>query len=201
MNRLVYVAIIVFGLSAFSAPSASAITLEVSPSSTTVLLGTSVGVEVVISGLGDLASPSLGTFDIDVSFIPTILSFSSVTFGSFLGDPSVEATASGSILSPGILDVFEVSLLLPADLIALQPSSFSLGTLTFTTLSTGTSGLDVSIQALGDETGDPLTATPHNGLVTVTPESVVTEPATLLLLATGLAHLGAVAWRHRRHVT
>jgi hypothetical protein len=42
---------------------------------------------IFISGLGDGTAPSLSTFDLDISFDPTILAFSTAVFGDpILGD-------------------------------------------------------------------------------------------------------------------
>ena len=133
----------------FSSSSVQAISLDFVPSTQQVDIGSTVDVDIVISGLGDFTDPSLGVFDLDVIFDPTILSFDSVTFGLLLGDPSLgEAITVEDASTPGTVNLFEVSLLegdavtcffcIPPFLNDLQPSSFTLATLTFDTLSVGT---------------------------------------------------------------
>lgn len=52
---------------------AHAISLSIVPSPQSVGVGGSVSVDLTISGLGNFASPSLSTFDLDVTFNPAIL--------------------------------------------------------------------------------------------------------------------------------
>jgi len=164
-----------------------------------VPLGSPATVDLVISGLGNYTSPSLGVFDLDILYDPTILSFSSYTLGPYLGEAW---DLSWGEVMPGDVNLAELSLLLPDELNSLQPSSFTLASLTFDTLSLGTSNLELSIYALGDEWGDPfpLIAT-ESGNVNVTS---VPEPATLtyLLIASGLAGIGYaknIFRRNRKH--
>ena len=49
--------------------AASAISLEAIPSSATISLGDSVDVEILIGGLGDGSAPSLGAYDIDLTYV------------------------------------------------------------------------------------------------------------------------------------
>lgn len=146
--------------------AAAQITIDIVPSSQDASLGTMVAVDLVISGLGDFAAPSLGTFDLDVTFDPVILAFNSAVFGDQL-----DLFGLGSITEvfPGVMNVnlFELSLDDPADLDTLQPGSFTLATLTFDTIASGTSPLELFINALGDALGDPLEAEPGSGRVRV----------------------------------
>lgn len=153
--------------------------------------GTPVSVDVVISGLGDFAPPSLGAFDLDIAFDPSILSLSSVVFGPFLGDIGLFEAIASDTPGVGTVNVFEVSLLSDTDLDALQPSSFPLVTLNFDTLNSGTSPLTITAATLGDAFGDPLSYTASEGSVTVTP-----EPGTWVLMVSGLAGLLGI-WRKR----
>lgn len=185
--------------------SSHAITISLNPTSQTVTSGSSFDVALTISGLGNGVAPSLGAFDVDISFEQSILSFSSVTFSSFLGDLSLfEATTSFDDFStPGIVNLFELSLLegdaltcvfcIPPYLDDLQPSDFTLATLSFSALSAGSSALGVSLNALVDASGGDLTADLIGGSVNVNANGnpgSVPEPATWLLLG-----LGAISFR------
>jgi hypothetical protein len=95
--------------------------------------------------------------------------------------------------TPGIFNLFEFSLDDPLDLENLQAGSFILATLTFDTLTSGTSPLSLSVNAIGDAYGDPFSVDLVNGRINVIG---VPEPATLILMGSGLAGLGL--WRRRR---
>lgn len=171
----------------FMTSAAHAIALNVNPVSQNALLGNSVGVTLDIVGLGDGLAPSLGVFDLDLNFDPAILAFNNITFGDPVFGDQLDLFGLGSFFThddttPGMVNLFELSFDLPDDLDTLQVGSFTLASLTFDSLTTGTSPLNVSINALGDSWGDPLVLdTLNNGSVTVTP-----EPSTWLLLFSGL---------------
>lgn len=169
-----------------STGNSQAITLSFDPVAQNMTVGHAVDVALKISGLVDTNSPSLGTYDLDISFDPGVLSFSSASFGDpILGDQldvlglGVNPTFAG-ITSAGVLNLFELSLDFATDLNNLQAGSFTLATLTFDTHGVGTSALGISITSLGDANGDPLTAGVANGSITVP------EPAMLPLLGSGL---------------
>jgi len=205
-------------------PAVQAVSLAVLPGSQSVLRGTPVAVDLVISGLGDHTAPSLAVFDLDLTFDSAILSLSQVVFGGFLGAPdtdpsplvstSVETQIAVDSSIPGMLNLVEISLLeadsatcvfcLPPYLADVQPASFTLATLTFDTLATTTapSLVHLAVNVLGDANGDPLVlaVTPDASTITVLapPSGQVPEPATWVCLMTGSLGLLAAGWWQRR---
>jgi hypothetical protein len=162
--------------------TAHAIVIQFVPGVQTVSLGDTVDVEVRILDLGGGAPPSLGAFDLDVTFDPSILTPTAVTFGAFLGDPSLLEAVTGFTFFPGLVDLFETSFLSGVELDALQPDPMLLATLSFDAVGLGTSALVFTDVILGDALGDPLIATWSSGSVTVT-GSAVPVPGTAWLLA------------------
>jgi hypothetical protein len=122
--------------------------LSINPVSQTVPLGSQASFDVDISGSG--GGTALGTYDINLGFDSTLLLYSSIVFGN-----QVDISGLGDIQSvtPGVgtVEVFELSLDSAAELNSLQSSTFTLATLTFDTLATGTnSPVTLSVNALGD---------------------------------------------------
>jgi hypothetical protein len=148
-----------------------------------------VNVLLQINGLGNLTAPSLGTFDVNLDFDPTVLSFNNAVFGDpVLGD-LLDPTGLGntiSFASPGFgtVELFDLSLDSDTQLNTLQPGTFTLGSVMFDTIRVGTSTVDITINALGDADGNSLSADIQNGTAQVTAVSSVPEPSTLPLVAT-----------------
>lgn len=192
MKRILLLAALM-GLLLFNYSIANGAALEIVPSAQTVLLGDSVDIEIAISGLGSFAAPSLGAFDLDLSFDNSILSFTSADFGDQLDVFGFGSNPRSAIDLGGVVELFEVSLDVPIDLDTLQLDSFTLATLTFGTLDIGTSTLGLSNVVLSDVSGSSL------GDVDVTGGSVgvaaVPEPATIFLLGSGLIGLAGYGRR------
>ena len=177
---------------ALAATPAGAITIGIDPVAQQVALGSPITVSLVIADLGDGVAPSLSAFDVDLTFDDGVLSFVGATFGDpVLGD-QLDLTgfgpATGLTAVPGLVSLFEVSLDPSSALDDLQAGAFVLATLTFDAQSPGISALGLSILSLGDADGGPLTADVLAGSITVqSTDAVVAEPASLLLLLSGLA--------------
>jgi hypothetical protein len=167
---------------------AHAITLSLVPSTFNLLTGEELTVDLEIGGLTAGGPPSVSTFDIDVLFESTVLTFVDVTFGDqldLLGLGSLRSVAPDD----GVINLFELSLDAPAILNQLQAGDFVLATLHFAAVGAGQSPLTMHVNALGDAAGASLTAQiVATALVNV---SKIPEPSTLLLLASGLALLSS----------
>lgn len=146
-------------------------------------------VDLNISGLGN--GTALGTFDLSIGFDPSILSFQGARFGDPTVGDQLDLEGFGTLTATtptiGNAELFELSLDSPGALTGGQASSFTLAALTFTGLVPGSSALNLSINALGDQNGSPIGATLDGGSVTVTPVPI---PGALLLLCSGLGALG-----------
>ena len=185
----------IFAILAFAstfAPAANAVTLSVVPESPAVNVGSTFSVDVMASGLVDGAAPSIGTYDLDLNYNSSVVSFTSATFGTgldVLGLGSIQQLDSGT---PGKVNVFELSLDSEADLNQLQNDTFKLFTLTFNAAAAGSTALGLTVNALGDAAGNSLDATLQNASVAVAP---VPLPPAVLLLLSGLC---ALALTHTR---
>ena len=175
----------------FHAPAASAATIELSEFETIAVPGTPIAIAIRIAGLGASTAPSLGAFDLDVSFDPLHVSFNIALYGDpVLGD-LLDVSGGGSIqlTTPGAASVnlAEISLD-PASLLdAFQPDAFTLATLIFDPVMTSSTPTQFGLSPIlfGDAQGDPLAVT------------VIPEPSSLLLLAVSLTALAAGRSRAR----
>jgi hypothetical protein len=177
-----------------SVASASPISISVLPGSQLpVTTGGAATVVLNIVGLGAGTAPSLGVYDLNLTFDPTLLSFANVNWGNGL-----DLFGTGDVrnvnASAGLVNISELSLDSAADLNALQPANFLLASLQFTGLGTGTSNIALFINALGDANGASLSANIVYG-----PVSGVPEPSSGILILAGWGALWC--WRYRRERT
>jgi hypothetical protein len=173
--------------------------ISFNPSTQNVVLGNSFAVDLNISGLGDYSPESLGAYDLDILFDPAIIAFQNVVFGTGLDIWGFSANPRDAVISsPGILDIYEVSFDTEDDLNNFQAGSFTLATLTFGTLTPGTSLLNILLNDLSDASGYlSLASDIENGSATVTSTAPIPEPATLLLFSAGLMGFGILTRKRR----
>jgi hypothetical protein len=159
-----------------------------------VVLGQNVWAGVRIAGLGNGVAPSVGAYDLDVSFNDQILEVVGVSFFPFLSTiPGGQGgfSAHDFTITSGIVDFYEVSLLTDKELDNEQPDNFLLAGILFTTTSIGESIFTISDVLVSDAFGDLLPVSIAGATLDVVPASSapVPEPATLLLLTAGFAGL------------
>jgi Cohesin domain len=177
-----------------TATQAEAVSLHLTTPVGNVTVGSTVAVTIGIAGLSAGAAPGVGAFDLDIRFDAALLGFQSASFGTGLdvfGLGNVQTVTLGT----GTVNLFEVALDTPADLIANQSSGFRLATLTFSALAAGTSALTINLNALSDAAGGTLPAALSGTSITVA--AAIPEPQAYLLMLSGLAVL-AGASRGRR---
>lgn len=169
------------GAGLLGALRADAATITLSPATLAPPSGSTFSLDVVVSGLGAGVAPSLGAFDLVVAYDPVQLTFSGATFGTLLGASGI----TDLVQSAGSVNLAQVSLLLPAELDALQPASFTVATLQFVALSETPSVVSVSGALLSDAFGRPI-GIESLGSATVSPTAAVPEPGAFLLYGAGL---------------
>lgn len=155
--------------------------------------GAAPAVTITVSGIEALAEPSLGAYDLDLFFDDSVLAFSSVEFGPFLGGPDDSLQTSG--VSGGVVDFAEVSLLFPNFLLqSLQPDSFVLATVNFEALATEetltTVGISQAILSDGNAASIGVDPIANVDLLA----SAIPEVGGAHVYALGLLVVGAGAW-------
>jgi hypothetical protein len=176
------------GLLLLAGGRAEAVSIGVVPSDTTLVTGELLTVDVVVSGLGAGAAPTISSFDLDLAFAAPQLSFVSIAFGTGLGT-GAQVLSSFSLQPGPLVDFAAASLLGTATLDATQPASFVLATLTFQAGAAGEVALAITQAVLANTIGAPgENQIPVDTLVGAD-VTVVPEPGTLALVAAGLAAL------------
>ena len=204
INFITRVATLAILIAASSGASAG-ISLSVTPSTQTITAGSLTTIDIRIDGLGAGVAPSLGAYDVDLTFNPAVLSFVSAAFGDGVLGNQLDLFGLGNVSSltesSGMVNLFELSLDTAADINSLQAAEFVLASLRFSGLSGGTSLIGLSVNVLGDADGAHLAASLSSGSVVVTGATGVPEPATYTLVLAAFALIRTVRKRGLNQMT
>lgn len=137
------------------------VTVVLAPDMENVLPGDLLTLDVLVTDLGDGAAPSLGGFDVALSFDPARFEFAAAVPGLDLGDPDLGEALEVSTVGPSNYELLVLSLLSPADLIANQGETVALFSAAFIALEPGSAAFDLTLNApLADEDGNALDVAP-----------------------------------------
>lgn len=197
-RNLIVCLLATLGMASFG--NAYAIKLEVQTDKSVVNRGDTVTASIVVSGLGGGAAPSIGGYDLELSYDPSLFSFNSATFGDpVLGNQLDLFFGSFNIADDGFnlansVNLFEVSFDDPLDLDMLQADTFTLVSVLFDVglLNTGVGIFGLSVNEVSDAFANSLAI---DDLVDAS-VSVVPVPAAVWLF--GSALLGLIGIGRRR---
>lgn len=137
--------------------SAKAATLEARPSQSSVDVGDAVEVYLVVTGLGAGTAPSLGSYNVELSYDQGVFAFDGYTPSRVLGDTDLHTMSEGAVVGSGTIEFYAVSFWPDFDLLSRQDGTVTLLTARFTATASGEPSFDASLVApLGDEHGDPI---------------------------------------------
>jgi hypothetical protein len=168
--------------------AASAVSISLVPSNSSVNVGDSFTVAVEVAAL---AGAAVGAFDVSLSFDSARFALTGVTFSSVLGDIGAGEQLTDVVSGAASVSLGSVSLLEPALLAALQTDPLTIVSLTFQAVGAGAGAFGIDTVLLSDAFGAGLAV----GNRTDATVDVVPEP--VLALALGFA-LGAAAFARWR---
>ena len=163
-------------------PASAQLSLSLQPSTSTVSLGGSTFVDIMVSGISTGMAPPIGlaAFAVELNYDAVQVLPTAVSYGTQLG-----TTIDFDTLAPTPLFVSSTSLE-AAGFFASQPDSFRLATLTFQGLSLGTSALTFGLgTSLSDENGLSIPFSANGGRIEVVPEPGQIACMAVMLTATG----------------
>ncbi|MCI0540380.1 MAG: VPDSG-CTERM sorting domain-containing protein [Verrucomicrobiales bacterium] len=180
MKRLISILLTGIAALGLALQAVAQISLSLQPSPQVINVGGVTSMDLVVSGLGNLSPPSLGAFDLDLSYNSAVLSAVSSTFGNFLDLGILGSLQFSDLSTAGVIHLGEISFESSSDLNDAQPDTFTLATLGFTGLAAGISSIDFTFASLSDEQGQSLVG-------------FLTTPGSIKVIRTGVPDAGSTA--------
>jgi hypothetical protein len=191
---LAVLALVGFSVSA-KAESANDVALSIFDQSgstnSTISVGNLITYNINIANLKTYPNGGLGAYDITVDFPSSVLSFQSATLGSgfdLIDSPFQTNSASQVELS-------NVSFDSAANILAAQTASFTIGTITFQAIASGTGSLTfegLGVTSLSDEQNNSVVYSTAGAQITAVP-----EPSSIALMVVGAGALAVFVFRRR----
>ncbi|WP_419660787.1 uncharacterized protein Dvar_11940 [Desulfosarcina variabilis str. Montpellier] len=151
----------------------------------------SYSVDITISNLGDF---NLASFDLDVTYDSSLLTFSDYTLteelGSFTGPDPISPDAEDWSWGDYALGTVNLAVVSYLDDLSSQPDTFTLATLSFSGDESALDAISISYLDLSDDFGDPIPVSVNGTHINVVP-----IPGAIWMALPGL--LGIIGVRRR----
>lgn len=175
-------------LFALAVPAQASVVVSLNTDTPQSQVGDNVSFAVNISGLD--GAVALSSYDLSINFDPALLKFNSATFGDPIRGDQLDMAQSGlnfptALAGEGLVSLIEFSLDDSSVLSEQQADDFTLARLYFTTLSSGTSQLNLVINSLADTDSTILNADPIGSSVSIV-AAPVPVPAAIWLFTPAL---------------
>jgi hypothetical protein len=172
--------------------NAHATSIDITTDHNQINVGDSVTLQVRINGLNDFTAPSLGDYDVNLSYNPNIFNVAAITWGDAITGDQLDLSGFGSLkdqsnVNAGTLNFFELSFDNPSDLNSLQAGSFTLFSVLLSSIAQGTGDFALDINAIGDAFGNSIDIDSVSAARVSVNTAQLPEPSPLLLVISGLA--------------
>lgn len=165
---------------------AHAISIDLVADQASVNTGNLVSVAVNISGLNNTSAPSLGVYDLDITFDNNLFLLDNLVWGDSSKGNQLDLNGFGSLqssnLSVGLINLFELSFDDIASLNNGQAGEFTLFTLVFNAIAIGSGNFSLGANLLGDAKGEYLSLNTINNTQVAVTNVTVPEPSSWLLM-------------------